>query len=228
MHWMAFKGIHSKDFNVIIESLGRRKRAEEEIEIHDIPYRNGVLTTRTGKYKTYERAIGIAVKSREEISRVNAWLTGSGELRTSIDEGGFFKAECIGGLEYSKIIKRWNRFYANFLIQPFFYLDSGQKKIELTEPGSINNTGTIYSEPLIKVFATGDVVLNINDKFIGLNGIMDHAVIDTDLMIAYEDTQNVKTEGEFPVFGLGINNISWDESISNISKIEIIPRWREL
>ena len=227
MNEIIFKNKSSKDFNITVESIGRRQRAEEEIEIHDIPYRDGVLTTRSGKYKTYERSIGIAVKDQQAISKVNAWLTGSGRLETSIDEGGFFKAECINGLEYSRIIRRWNRFYASFLIQPFFYLYLGEVPIELDGPSTIFNPGTHYSEPLIKIIGSGDITLNINDRFIELEAIGPSITIDSDLQIVYRDTQNLdhKMEGDFPIFKIGENNISWE---GNLTRLEMVPRWREL
>ena len=100
--------------------------------------------------------------------------------------------------------------------------------LELTAPTTIRNSGTVYSEPLITVYGSGDVTLNINGNPYPLRNVQESITIDSEMMEVFkEDTnQNGKYGGvEFPRFEVGKNEISWT---GNVSKIKIQPRWRWL
>src|SRR5699024_4026012 len=118
MHWFKFKDIISTEFDLLVSDLGRRQRAEEQIEVDEIPYRNEELINHTDKYKPYLREMIIAVKDLRQINKINAWLRGRGELRTSIDKGGFFYASIFSGLDYQEIAKDVQDFRVSFKIDP--------------------------------------------------------------------------------------------------------------
>ena len=45
--------------------------------------------------------------------------------------------------------------------------------------GSITNPGSIYSEPIIKIFGSGDINVTINSEIIKLKEVTDHIILDT-------------------------------------------------
>ena len=134
----------------------------------------------------------------------------------------------MSGLDYQEIAKDTQDFRVSFKVDPFFYLDDGEEVITITEPIKLINPGTYYSEPLITVFGNENIILNINSQFIELKNVNNHVTIDSNLQVVYRDTLNqpeVFRGNNFPIFDTGEINITWDK---NVSKIEIIPRWRAL
>lgn len=227
MHWVQFKDNNSKEFRLITIDLGRRQRAEEQIDTYEIPYRNDDLIIHSATYKPYVRNMIFALMDKEKMSLVNQWLTGRGKLRTSKDNEGYFIASIITGLPYEAMAFNVDQFQVGFKVSPFFYLDSGDEKIKTTTQTRIFNPGTIYSEPYIKIVGNGDIDLIINSKIYSFKGVDGYIEVDSDLKIIYRDSLNQgdKMTGELPILGVGENIISW---VGSVTSIEILPRWREL
>jgi Phage-related protein len=227
MNWLRFKNVLSTGYGLIITDLGRRSRAEEQIDIYEIPYRNDDLIIHSNKYKPYLREVVCAVKDQYKMPEINQWLSDRGELRTSIDSGGYFIASVVTGLPYKQMMNGVDSFQVGFKVNPFFYLDSGTATIQVTQGTPINNIGTIYSEPYIKITGNGNITLTINSTVVTLTGITDYIELDSELKIAYKGTLNQgdKMVGDFPILNVGNNYFAWT---GNVTKVEIIPRWREL
>ena len=89
----------------------------------------------------------------------------------------------------------------------------------------VGNPGSVYSEPIIHVYGSGDITLIVNDTFIELEGIEDSVVLNSVIQEAYqgETLLNEKMEGDFPVLKPGNNLISWS---GDVSRVVIAPNWR--
>lgn len=223
-----FNEVSNLDVGLICQSSGRRQRAEEQTIPYEVPLRNDIPIEHTGKYKPYVRTMRFAWKDKEKTDMAMAWLKSFGILRVSRDPGGFFKTNILTGLDVMRQTVNYDSFAVDFLINPgFFYLEIGNQKIESAIPLGINNPGTIYSEPKIKITGTGNIDLDINGEIVVLKNLTDYIIIDTEIEKAYRDTENIghKMEGEYPVLLPGINNISYN---GNLTKIEIWGRWRNL
>ena len=114
-------------------------------------------------------------------------------------------------------------------MQPFKYsVNAAGDALELTAPTTIRNSGTVYSEPIITVYGSGDITLNINGEDFPMYGVQESITIDSEMMEVFKGNanQNGKYGGaEFPRFEVGKNKINWT---GNVSKIKIQPRWRWL
>lgn len=91
----------------------------------------------------------------------------------------------------------------------------------------INNPGTIESTPVITIWGYGSIDININDNIINLTNISNYITIDSEIIDCYRDGQlmNNYMKGDFPIFKVGINKISW---MGDIRRIKIKPNWRWL
>ncbi|NFP92418.1 phage tail family protein [Clostridium sporogenes] len=91
----------------------------------------------------------------------------------------------------------------------------------------IFNPGTVESTPVITIWGYGSIDLNINDNIINLTNVANNITIDSEIMDCYRDGQlfNNYMKGEFPIFKVGINKISW---MGNVQRFEIKPNWRWL
>lgn len=227
LHTVQFKENRSDEFALLVTKIGRRQRAEEQIDEFEVPYRNSNLIIHSNTYKPYLREMEFTLKNKENTRLINAWLYGRGKLRTTIDKEGYFYASVTSEIGVEKLSKLFDSFTVSFKVDPFFYLDIGDEEIILNNSSTIFNPGTIYSEPYLKINASGNVDLTINSRIYSFTAIDGYIEIDTDLKVCYKDTlnQGEKMSGDFPTFEVGNNIISWNGTVTSI---QIIPRWREL
>ena len=221
--YFIFKGIDSKDY-MIVNKLPSIIKAEADIDKIEVEGRNGFLTIDKGTHKGYVKQIECTIRNLDNVDFICSWLEGSGDIIFSNELDKIYKATIINQIEFKKVAVTFHRFIINFEVQPHKYLISNDL-ITLTSPGAIYNPGSANSKPLIKVYGTGSITLNINSNIINLTNVSGYVTIDSELVDAYKDTllKNTDTNGEFPVFKVGNNTISWTGAVS---KLEIIPNWR--
>lgn len=224
---MKFKGIDSSTFtSLIVTQRGERLTPEKIYEDYGVlPGTSRSLYEDTGDYLPYERQVTVLVKDQFDFREVTTWLDGTGELE--IEEGGYYKARVIKTDKETIWPCGWVILQVEFDIQPFFWLDSGKSAITLTENGVITNPGNLPSKPVIKIFGSGDITLNVGADSYQLTDVNEYITIDSDLKQVYKEhiNQGKKLVGGFPSLKVGNNNISWT---GNVTKIEIKGNWIDL
>lgn len=101
-------------------------------------------------------------------------------------------------------------------------------EITLTTSGAfVTNPGSVYSEPVITVYGSGEITLMVGMTIVELDGITDRITLDTPLMEAYNGaaSMNGNMSGDFPTLTPGANAVSWT---GNVTKVVIQPNWRYL
>lgn len=224
---VEFKGITNKHLSLVVTHLDQRRRPEEQIEIIDIEGRSGSLVDRYGDYKSYERKIEFVHMKQDNAREIHKWLSGKGVLRTSEEQYGYFYADVVGELERKLAGSGKSILTTTFLVEPYLYLDAGKNEIEITQQSKLYNIGSIYADPLIKVFGTGDGQILINSQVIQFSDIQDYLMVDAKLKIVHKDNLPAgrKMSGPFPILEEGENIVFFN---GGITKLEITPRWREL
>lgn len=137
-------------------------------------------------------------------------------------------------------------FYANFLtatykpngnhaweltikltMQPFRYPKS-VAPVVLTSAGTIDNIGTVYSEPIIEIEGDGDVSITIGNKTMYLS-LKNKATIDCrqgrqNIYNATGAIQNtLRKRGSFFEIPVGRSGVTFT---GNVRKVTIRPNWR--
>ncbi|BDR64418.1 phage tail domain-containing protein [Clostridium tetani] len=216
--------LNSKYLNIVINKRPPLPKPQRRINYIQIAGRHGALTEDLGSYEDIELEFECTIMDNVEHNSIliNSWLDGQGELYLSWLDGYKFKVKNVifEGMDIDIV----GEFKVAFICEPFKYLEN--ETIEVTKNNfTIYNEGTFESQPYMKIFATGDITLNINDRFIKFTGIEDYIELDSEMMECYKGTlnRNNKMIGEFPILKVGENKISWT---GNVSKIEIKPRWR--
>jgi len=197
----------------------------------NVPGRPGSLTQLEGE-DVYDDMILTAtcfISDPAQIPAIAAWLKGSGTVTFANRTGGYYKARIANQIPFEKVL-RGNphcTFAVNFRCYPFWYQEN-VADISVTASGTtVNNPGSVYSEPLITVTGSGDITLMVGTTIVELTGISGSIVLDCALKEAYKGTtlMNDHMTGEFPVLKPGMNAISWT---GTVTKIVISPRWRFL
>ena len=227
--WFTFKGIDSREMGVIVTAMPETVRAERRIESITVAGRNGSLHTDEGVYESYDRTMECALIKRAKLDEITAWLVGSGGMTFSTEPDKVYRVTIANKISIAQMMRVFQKFQVILDTQPFKYsVNATGDALELTAPTTIRNSGTVYSEPLITVYGSGDITLTINGADFPLYGVQESITIDSEMMEVFkEDTnQNGKYGGvEFPRFEVGKNEISWT---GNVSKIKVQPRWRWL
>ena len=202
MGWFHFKGKDSRDFGILISAAPEKVRAERRVEQVTIPGRSGELTMDEGTYAPYVLSVECSTRGSENLDEILAWLDGAGELILCTEPDKVFRASIYNKISVADMIYLYNSFLLQFRVQPFKYsVNAAGDALELTAPTTIRNSGTVYSEPLITVYGSGDITLTINGADFPLYGVQESITIDSEMMEVFKGNtnQNGKYGGaEFP------------------------------
>ena len=151
------------------------------------------------------------------------------ELILSNKNNVILKARLISKVDFSKLLSRSGTFILTYEIQPFSELISGRNWINISSEQTLKNLGNYESKPLIKVTATGSVIITYNSKSMKFSKVEKPFIIDCELEDVYsEDGENLNNymdvNSDFIPFPEG----SFSFQHSGASKVEVMPRWREL
>ena len=214
-----------KDYGIVINKLPPETIAEEDIEEVIVVGRDGNLTIYNNAKKSYTLPMTCTLLDFTRIDEIKVWLGGQGDLIFNWQDYKY-QARLNNKIDISQSLDALGEFPLLWKVQPYKRsLDNNI--VTLLAPGSIFNYGTASSKPIIKIYGTGTISLNINSTFIDLTSVVDYVTIDSEMVNCSKDTdpKNNYMNGEFPILDIGINNISWT---GTVTKIEITPNWRYL
>lgn len=222
--FLIFKGINTLDLGIEMKEAISKSPAPPRYENITIPGRSGTLTVWDGKaYDVVSAIADFTVKDLSRVDDICSLFSGSGDLISSAEFDKRYIARVKTPSNFSRIIRQWHSFSVEFELQPFAY-ESNPQTATFTEAGTIYNTGTYEAQPTIKVYGSGNATVTVNGKSFTVQGISASAIIDCENMMAYEGQTLLVTAGEFPVFPIGKNTISF----SGATKVEITPNLRWL
>lgn len=219
-----------KDETVLLSVANRPviPTAKKKIEVIPVPGRDGDLIKFLG-YEDVPLPIDFNILEerniKPDIRMIKAWFMNKSILSFSDDPEYFRKIKNIEIGDIANEDEFHGFFTVNFLFDPFEYKVTTKEEYT-AGPITMNNPGTVESKPLIRILGSGDVTLTVNGKGITLRDLVDEIVLDCDLEEAYKGlttNMNNNMSGDFPVFEVGENTISFE---GNVSKIEIDGRWR--
>lgn len=222
--YFIFNDKKSSDLGIAItfENLPPIQLAEEDVEVIEVPGRDGYLTRGNDRRVQINKTITCQLLKNEHKEEVKRWLRGRGKLTLSNEDDVFFNAVILNPVSFYWNVFGGYNFDVEFTCQPNAYLHQGQSRLDITDNNTkLYNPGSVTSEPYIKIYGSGNVDLTINNSTSKYN-INDYVEIDSELMECYKNNSLQSFKGEFPLLIPGGNNISWN---GNVSKIEIIPRW---
>ena len=169
------------------------------------------------------------ISEPSNIRTIASYLKGSGKAAFANRPGGFYFARIVNQIPFEKILRGnpHRSFAVNFRCQPFWYPESVPVETLTASTSLLNNPGSVYSEPTITVYGSGEITLMVGTQIVELTDIEDSITLNTSLMEAYKGdlSMNGCVSGEFPVLKPGANAISWS---GNVTKVEVQPNWRFL
>lgn len=230
-NWLEWNGRRCTELGMYVLEQPPPTIPNERVTYTDVPGRSGSLTTLEDEdvYEDITLAAECMVSDPMRIPEIAAWLKGGGKVTFANREGGFYYARISNQIPFEKILRGnpHRRFSVNFRCKPFWYQNQVPPITVTASSYILNNPGSVYSEPTITVYGSGDMTLIINDTFVELSEIADKITINSEIQEAYSDDTlvNELMNGDFPRFKPGNNLISWS---GDVQRLVIEPNWRYL
>ena len=229
--WFLWKGQRCTEYGIHVLEPPPVTIPSERAVFTNIPGKSGSLTTLEGD-NAYDDLLLTAtclISTPSHISEIAAWLRGSSKVTFANRQGGFYFARIVNQIPFEKIL-RGNphlSFAVNFRCKPFWYKENAPEITVTTSGTFITNPGSVFSEPVITVYGSGEITLMVGMTIVELDGITDSITLDSTLMEAYKGATGMNgcMSGDFPTLLPGQNAISWT---GNVTKVVIQPNWRYL
>lgn len=224
------------DFNMVITEPPTLSIPERERTFESIPGRSGDLCIDKGRYKNLTVSYKVAILAEagelsEEIGRIAGWLSGSEgyqRLTDGYDPEHFRLAALSGTPSFARKAETIGIGTVKFNCKPFRYRLDGDRATVLTGSGRIFNPTTLDAAPKIAIAGSGNITLKIGGAEFLLEGVSEEIVIDSESFTASQGGQSAGDKlkfFDFPILKPGYNQIS---TTGSVSKVTILPRWRDL
>ena len=195
--WFTFNGIDSRSMGVIVTAMPETVRPERCITSVKIPGRNGLLHLDEEVYESYIRTMECAIRNRENMDDIAAWLAGSGKMIFSTEPDKVYDVTISNKISIASMMRTFQKFMVTMDTQPFKYREMARRDT------LILSEGTFF-----------------------LQDVEESITIDSEIMEVFRENSNQNHKyrnTKFPTLETGINSIEWTGSVE---KIEIVPRWR--
>lgn len=214
--------------NCVVVDFGTIRSATPRFSEQTKPYgMNGSYNQEDGAFEDYERTIRVFFERFSDLATLVEKLKAVGnKLEFSYQPDSVFYADLLDTEITPKGMYGWE-LAIKLDMQPFRY----QKDVEpvvLTSAGTIDNIGTVYSEPIIEIEGDGDISLTIGRKTMYLT-VNTKATIDCrqgkqNIYNATGAVQNtLRKRGGFFEIPVGTSGVTYT---GNVRKVTIKPNWR--
>lgn len=188
---------------------------------------NGSYNQEEGTFENYERTIRIFIERFSDLSiLIEKFKAVGNQLEFSNQPDSHFYADLLDTEIEQKGMYGWE-LSIKLDMQPFRY-PKNIEPVVLTSGGTIDNIGTVYSEPIIEIEGSGDVSLTIGRKTMYLT-VNNKATIDCrhgkqNIYNATGAVQNtLRKRGGFFEIPVGTSGVTYT---GNVRKVTIKPNWR--
>lgn len=215
-HYIEFGGIKSSEYGVYISGEGVFNAPEKDVEIIDIPGRDGAYILDHGNYKNIQvtyPAFNQEASMEEFIAAIDNFrnaissLSGYQRLMDSFHPDEYRMAAFVSGLEVKPILYNDStaRITITFNCKPQRLLTSGEAHVSVANGDVITNPTLFDAHPLIKFNSNGnDGTINLGSKQIKvLNAILGRVNLGLDVsgsrtaIQTWQDVITVQNAGSF-------------------------------
>lgn len=231
MNYVIWKGKYSRELKgLIICELPPISKPQMRVAETVIDGVDGSIIEELG-YASYDKALTIGLTQNADIDEIISYFTGEGDIVFSNESDKYYKGKIIGQIDYARLV-RFKTATIVFRVQPFKYNYLEEEKtiaIEEIESITIENKGNYKAKPILTIRGTGNIEISVNGNTLFSYTFPENentVIIDSQKQDAYLGAvlKNRNMSGEFPIFDVGNNIITWYGTINSIS-INSYSRW---
>ena len=233
----TWKGESSDDHGVCVMALPFVYSPGARFDSYTIPGRDGVIRIPDDSaeelvllaecYLPYEQGATVS-----DMKTIRSWLTGSGWFTQSDLPGRALKAKITDAIAFQPWVAGFQDmlFSITLYAEPYQYHYPEAEEQTFAASGTITNPGTAASLPRIAITGSGDFTVSIAGTYMEFFGVTGGVVVDIEKMDVFAQdgltlANSCASVTEFPKLQPGPNAVSWTGSIT---KMEILPRWRDV
>lgn len=233
--YIVINGKSSKTIHgLLIQSLPPISKPAMRTEIEEIDGRDGDVVTTLG-YSAYDRAVLIGLKGDFNIDDVIEYFNSSGEIVFSNEPDKVYKFAMYEQIDFERLV-RFRTAEVIFHVQPFKNSAIELPIVRSNLTGTIlnipiRNIGNIYSKPMIKFKASGEVNIYINEVHkleVDLDSTTDVTidVVGMNATDAQGNYINRKVTGDYDklIIPVGINEFRITGAVQEV-EIDNYSRW---
>ena len=230
----------STDYGIKVYESNVLSAPTKKLEFIEIEGRDGALTVDNG-YEVFILNLScVLVNEHDEIETTPALarrakkflLNGTNrKIQLSEDKDYYLLGTYNSDIDIEEAIENFGLFQAQFRCKPYRITNS-EKTVEITIKNTIVKNTEYKTKPVIEVYATGDITININNQEIILKDLEGNIKIDCEKMnattvnlLGKTVNANQKMYSDFPILEEGNNNITWSLG-SGASFTKIIIKYR--
>ena len=230
----------STDYGIKLYESNILSAPSKKLEFIDIEGRDGALTIDNGYEDFILKLSCVLVNEHDEVEctpalarRAKKFLLDgvNRKIQLSEDMDYYLLGTYNSDIDIEEAIENFGLFQAQFRCKPYRFSNKN-KTVEIATKNTIIKNDEYKTKPVIDVYATGDITLNINNKEVILKALEVHIQLDCDLMNATTVNSlgktvnaNQKMYSDFPILEEGNNNITWSLG-SGASFTKIIIKYR--
>lgn len=230
MDYMIINGFNTSTLSgCVVTDFGDVEVAKPKGNVAELYGVNGKYRVLDGSYESYERTFKFYISKQVDIATVmQKFQSNDNILEFSYQLGSTFYANFLSANYKPKGHHGWE-LSIKLDMQPFRY-PKDVAPVVLTSAGTIENIGTVYSEPIIEIEGNGNVSLTIERKTMHLT-VNNKTTIDCrqgkqNIFNASGEVQNtLRKRGGFFEIPVGLNGVTFT---GNVRKVTIRPNWRYL
>ena len=216
----------SLEYNVFISGEHTWDTPSKDIDVFEVPGKNGTLSISNGRYKNINITYRcfIADNFSANFDAFKAYLlsqTGYKKLKDTYHPEYYRRARYVEGI-YPEMtqLNRHGGFDIVFDCDPRRFLTEGEELKEVTSGTVILNDTLFTASPIIRAYGTGTIT--VGSVSVVVNSADGYTDLDCELQEAYKGSTNCNanitlSNGVFPTLKPGNNTITF----SGFSKVEI-------
>ena len=237
VNWFDYNGINSYiDLEALVQSKNIFSSPAPDLSTLKIPGRSGDLIEDNNRFDNVDAVYTCAVLTKGDFAEAarkirTTLLAKPGDykrLADSYDANYFRWAVIKKSIQIDQLGRYDGTCKVTFNCKPYFYSFAGQIVKTITAPCTLINYENTEAQPLLKLYGSGAITLEINGKAFTLSAVNEFIEIDSERLTVYKGRENAAAATncqEFPMLLPGKNSITWR---GNVQRLEITPRWRAL
>lgn len=236
---ITFNNKTSSELGLEVETFPTYSIPEKEYDAIHVPGRNGDVLIDTNTFTNVLRqykvsAAALSTPFYEKMNAIVEWLhsaSGYARLEDSY-EPDFYRLACYReSNNIENIFNQAGRATISFDCKPQRYLKTGDTAVTFNTPGTITNPTGFASYPIIRVYSDNSQfgTVTIGGYSFVLSASTGHTCIEvnSEIQDVYDGYTNMNSAitlngGGFPKLLPGSTNITFT---SNITKLEVVPKW---
>lgn len=229
-NWLSWRGRRSEDFMLMVEKFMYRTISAERADNDSVIGLSGDTAVTEGKQvrDAYDAQFVLIAMDSAVNDDICEWLTGEGELIFGDDPDCIYDARIVK----SVTAKRYDGRHENLVytikahVQPFHRKRNEENYMVSMRNVQLYNAGTVYSYPVIEVYGTGDLWVEIDGRRLSVFGVTDYCKIDTydKAVVNLGGELLTATSGDYPILPAGTSRINYSEGIT-LLKVQMRQRW---